>query len=88
MRVNEAGQDKPAWKGFCRGYGPVMSRTRRINPPRPRLLAERKLDAVHRPRAHAVTLLDRAQVNSSGNSVAHAFAYVRVLHSLLVRPAQ
>ena len=88
MRINEAGQEKTAWKGFCRGNRPVMSRTRRINPPRASLLAEGKLNAVHRPRAHAVTLLDRTQMNSSGNSVAHALAYVRVLHSLLVPPAQ
>jgi hypothetical protein len=54
MSVSQAGQNELAWQQFGIRDRPVMHRPGRVDPPRPRLAAEWKLDTVNRPGSHGL----------------------------------
>jgi hypothetical protein len=56
MGINKAGHDKAARQEICIRYRAVMDGARCVDPPRRRLVAEGKLNALHCPSLHAVTL--------------------------------
>src|SRR5215831_185031 len=77
MGIGKARQHKPARKQAGMRNGPVMHRPRAVDPPRHRLVAERKLDAVNRPSLHAVTVATRTRARRhrgwTGVSRRHTF---------------
>jgi len=56
MGINQAGQEKAARQELSIGDRAVMDCARGVDPPRRRLVAEGKLNALHGPSLHAVTL--------------------------------